>query len=300
MATLPVSQQEVRRIYSDLADEVSRREDRLGEELPVDTTADIPSKLRDAVTNWQTGRKSLRTVPACNAFARQCTEPVPEAIKELLTGLDAIINVLDDIIDTRNLSTQAKVALTLNAAFSSVLMVENCPAEARVDINDILLDYFTAVFQIPLVERELFDDIRNASSPRLQQNAAESFYAYRSRDIDAFARIPATMMDVDPAAQERILEDLRTYRGRRLLFKDITDVERDIADGDTTPVIYFLQTYDRTEDVVEAIEDLHARFTYSDRGWRNYGTILEDLEDPPEDLHSVIRRTQDAIFEPAV
>ena len=108
------------------------------------------------------------------------------------------------------------------------------------------------------------------------------------------------MMDVDEATEQRILGDLRAYRARRLLFKDISDVERDIADGDTTPVIYFLQTSDGPEDVVSAIEDLHARFTYSDRGWRKYGELLEDLEQPPDDLHSVIETTRNTIFQPAV
>ena len=172
MAKLPVSQKEVRRIYADLADDVSEREHRLGAELPIDTTADIPARLRDAITNWQTGRKSLRTVPACNAYARYCDEPVPDPAKEVMTGLDAIINVLDDIIDTRNLTQHTKVALTLNAAFSSVLMVESCPAEAREEINDILLDYLTAVFQIPLVERELFTDITNATTTRDRRSLA--------------------------------------------------------------------------------------------------------------------------------
>lgn len=300
MVTLPVPHTEVERIYTDLADEIAVLEERLSDDLPVETTAGLPDHLHDAVNNWEVGRKSLRTVPACNVYARHCNTPVPDAVKRTLTGLDATINVFDDIIDTRNLTTQSKIALTVNAAFSSVLMVESAPPEANAEINEILLDYFTTVFQIPLVEGDLFERMTDATSPEERRAAAEEFYAYRSRDIDAFARIPAALMDLDPAAEERLLEDLRTYRGRRLLFKDIRDVERDLADGDTTPIIYFLRTCDETEEVVDVVKTLYNRFTYSDAGLLSYGDVLEELEDRPTDLYSAIRQTQQALLEPVV
>lgn len=300
MTRLPVSRREVRRIYADLAEDVSVRERRLGEDLPVDTTADIPARLRETIDKWKRGQKSLRTVPVCNVYARHCDGTVADSMKRTLTGLDATINMLDDIIDTQGLTKRSKVALTLNVAFSSVLMVEGCPPDARAEINDVLLEYFTAVFQIPLVERELLERMTRASSPGERLDAATSFYAYRSRDIDAFARLPATTRDMDPAVEERLLEDLRSYRGRRLIFKDIRDVERDLADGDTTPVIYFLRTCDGTEEIVDVIRDLHSRFTYSGAGRRSYGDVLEELEDAPDDLHAAIRDTRETIFGTAV
>ena len=300
MAPLPVPQSEVRGIYMDLADDVANRERRLGEELPVGRTFDIPARLLDAVDNWETGRKSLRTVPACNVYARHCDDVVPQPVIRTMTGLDAVINMLDDIIDTKGLTTETKVALTLNVAFSTVLMVEGCPPAAKQEVNDNLLEYFTAVFQIPLVERKLFTRMKGATTKEDRLAAAESFYAYRARDIDAFARIPAAVMDVDDEERSQLLSDLRTYRARRLMFKDIHDVERDIADGDTNPLIHLLRTADGTQDVVSDIEDLYARFTYSDAGQRIYGDILQELEDPPANLHSVIRRTRAAVLEPAV
>ncbi|MFB6210137.1 MAG: hypothetical protein ABEI76_01220 [Halobacteriales archaeon] len=280
MVTLPVPHTEVERIYTDLADEIAVLEERLSDDLPVETTAGLPDHLHDAVNNWEVGRKSLRTVPACNVYARHYNTPVPDAVKRTLTGLDATINVFDDIIDTRNLTTQSKIALTVNAAFSSVLMVESAPPEANAEINEILLDYFTTVFQIPLVEGDLFERMTDATSPEERRAAAEEFY--------------------DPAAEERLLEDLRTYRGRRLLFKDIRDVERDLADGDTTPIIYFLRTCDETEEVVDVVKTLYNRFTYSDAGLLSYGDVLEELEDRPTDLYSAIRQTQQALLEPVV
>lgn len=298
MSDIPVPRRKIRRIHSELARDVSVREQDLGRSLPIDATANVAERLRDTIDNWESGRKSIRTLPACNVYARHCERPVPESIMRTLTGLDATVNVLDDIIDTRDLTKQSKVTFTANAAFSAVLMLESCSPRSRDEINDILLEYFTALFQIPLVERKLFDQLREARSSSERRKAAENFYAYRSRDIDAFARLPATAMGVTADEEERFLRDLRAYRSRRLLFKDIRDVERDLDDDDITPVIHFLRTCETTDGVVNAIEDLHGRFTYSDLGQRRYGDILEALEDPPEDLHSVVRNTRNVVVQP--
>ncbi|SFR61113.1 hypothetical protein [Halogeometricum limi] len=297
MTTLAISREEVRSLHADLADDVAGREARLGAELPVDSTADVAARLREVVGKWERGRKSVRTVPACNAYARVCDEPVPESVKRTLTALDATINVLDDIIDTRDLRTQEKIALTVNAAFSGVAMVGSCPPAYRADVEDALLEYYTSVFQIPLVERELFEHMEAADATSQKLAAAEALYAYRSCDIDAFARIPAIVMDVGEETERRMLEDLRAYRCRRLLYKDIGDVERDLVDGDVTPVIHFLGASASTDAVVDSIERLHDRFTYSTVGRRQYGDVLELLEEPPEDLHAAVREARQNVLE---
>lgn len=300
MSSLSIPRHEIRRIYVELADDVAGRERRLGDELPIDTTADVPGHLREAVRNWKSGRKSLRTVPVCNVYARECLEEVPEDIVGAMVGLDGVINMLDDIIDTRNLPTEEKVGLTLNVAFSIALLVEGTPPEARDEVTDILLEYLTAVFQIPLVERRLFDRLSAAETASERQAAAEAVYAYRSRDIDAFARLPASVMDVSEETATRLVSDLRTYRARRLLFKDIRDVERDLADGDSTPIIHLLRTCEEGAGVVAAVEDLHERFQYSTAGASTYGDVLEELEEPPSDLGAAIEHTREMTVETVV
>lgn len=292
MTELAVSRREIRRIQSDLADDIAARERTLADDLPVETPADVPDRIRGLVDSWESGRKSLRTVPVCNVYAAHCGRDVPASVKRSLTGLDATINVLDDIIDTKQLEKETKIALTINAAFSGVLLVENCPADAREAVSELLFDYYTGVFQIPLVERELLERMREASFPAERRDAASSLYAYRARDIDAFARFPAVAMAVDEASEQRLVDDLRAYRCRRLLFKDIADVERDLDDDDRTPVIQLLESCDTTEDVVREIEELYAGFEYSEAGRREYGDVLLELEDAPEDLHEVVSRAR--------
>lgn len=279
----------IHHVYAALANDIQTREQELRDDLPVETTANIHAHLRGVVADWDANRKSLRTVPVCHAYARQLDTPLEDSIKRLLTGLDASVNALDDIIDTKDLAMRDRIALTVNVAFSSVLIAENCPTDTREAIRDLLREYFTALFQIPLVEQDLFTTMKDATTAEQRQRAAEQIYAYRARDIDAFAGIPAITANLDAETERQLLRDLRTYRARRLLFKDIYDVERDIADDDVTPVIHLLRQYESIGDVADAVEGLYLRFSYSEGGDVQYGGILRELERPPDDLRSLLQ-----------
>jgi hypothetical protein len=159
MDELPVEAEEVHAIYLELADEVLAHEESLKEDLPIDATAGVATYLGEVVDSWDDARKSLRTVPAANVYAREMGEPVGSSVLRVLVGLDAEVNVLDDVIDTTDLSTQRRVALTANAAFSSLSIAEHAPPAHRQAITATLREYFTALFQIPLVEARLFEEM---------------------------------------------------------------------------------------------------------------------------------------------
>lgn len=295
MAERPIGSDEIGQLYSDLAEDVSTRERQLREELPIESTAEIHAHLRGVVEDWKNGRKSVRTVPVCEVYRLEIGEPLEESLIQLLTGLDASINVLDDIIDTQELTPQVRIGLTVNAAFSVVLLVENTPPRARDEVGNQLREYFTALFQIPLVEQRLFALMEDAETEDQRQQAAEQIYAYRSRDIDAFADIAAVVSDLDTETKPRVRHDLRTYRARRLLFKDIRDVERDLRDDDMTPVIQLLRHHETTDEIVAAVMDLYRRFSYSEVGNKRYGDRLDELEGEPDDLESVLREAEEHV-----
>lgn len=290
-----VSPGEIRKIYADIAEDVSVREERLREELPIETTAGIHTHLSSVVDDWETGRKSLRTVPVCTVCASELGRPPGNQLKTLLTGLDASVNVLDDIIDTRELPPRVRIGLTVKAAFSTVLIAEHCPPGTRDEIGDRLRDYFTALFQIPLVERRLFASMTAADDQQRRQQAAKRIYGYRSRDIDAFVHLATEVSGLNAEDEQRLLRDLRAYRARRLLFKDIRDIERDLRDDDPTPVSFLLQHHDSIEAVLDGVQDLYARSPYSADGDQRYGDALRELEDAPDDLHSVLREAKEHV-----
>lgn len=288
MVDLLVSEEEIQHIYRDLITDISTREKELRDTIPVGTTADLPAHLRSTRNDWVSGRKSLRTVPVSNAYARELGQPVENSVLRALSGLDVIVNVLDDVIDSQSLTADTRIRLTVNAAFASVFLAENLPTERQKEGGDLLRDYFTALFQIPLVEQQLFDEMGDADSDSGREAAGVQIYSYRARDIDAFARLPALVSEITPAAEQRLIDDLRTYRARRLLFKDIHDVPRDLSDDDMTPIIHLLRHHQSVDDAVDAIERIYAEFEYTEQGNQQYSSLLKDLEEPPSDLQALL------------
>lgn len=289
MAELSVGDDEIYRIYRDLIEDISIREEKHRDEIPIEGTAELPTHLDDIVNDWETGRKSLRTVPVANVYAEEFERSLEESVLRTLTGLDATVNVLDDIIDSQSPTPESRVRLTVNAAFSSVLVAENLPTENRDQANDLLRQYFTALFQIPLVERRLFDEMKAVASDPEREAAAVKSYSYRARDIDIFARLPAISSGVEPDIEQRLVQDLRTYRARRLLFKDIYDVPRDLSDGDITPIIHVLRNGRSVDETVETIERIYAEFEYTNKGIQQYGSILKHLEGIPSDINTLLQ-----------
>lgn len=295
MAEQSVGSDEIEQLYADLAEDVSTRERQLREELPIESTAEIHAYLFGVVKDWKNGRKSVRTVPVCEVYTQELGKPLEESLKQLFAGLDASINVLDDIIDTQELTPQVRIGLTVKVAFSAVLLAENCPPRTRDEVGNQLREYFTALFQIPLVEQRLFASMEDAETEDQRQQAAEQMYVYRSRDIDAFVNIAAVVTDLDTETKMRVRHDLRTYRARRLLFKDIRDVERDLRDNDMTPVIQLLQHHETTDEIVAAVMDLYRRFSYSEVGNERYGERLYELEGKPDDLESLLTEAEERV-----
>lgn len=81
----------------------------------------------------------------------------------MLVGLDALINVLDDTIDTATLDVDEKIMLTSNAAFSSTELLRNIPSDALSDVAERFQSYFTMVSQIIAVEQRLLTEFQKES-----------------------------------------------------------------------------------------------------------------------------------------
>jgi hypothetical protein len=290
---LPVDPQDIHQIYQELADDVRMREQALADEVPVDATAKLAALLEQVVTDWESGRKSLRAVPVLTVYQNHLDEPVSDDIKCLLTGLDALINVLDDIVDTPDAPTKLRIRLAFNAAIAPPLFWRHVPPVHTDELGDLLMQYLVEVFQIPLVENKLLDRFQAADSRRQRLQTARELYAYRARVIGAFAKIPAVVHDVDAETTSRIVGDLCAFRARQLLFKDIHDVERDVRDDDETPVSWLLEHEFEMAMITSFISDLYGEFSYSEAGREAYGELLYLLEGHPEDVEQLLVEQQE-------
>ena len=262
-------------IYEDLVQDVREREQELQEnDLADREVAGVSKLLERPPRTWENDQKSLRTAPSVFVYEEEGME-VDEPTRELLTGLDASINVLDDIIDTQDLGKKERVELTANAAFSGMMSFTNTPDEYRGEVQDLVTQYLTELFQIPMVEEEEIENIKQAETVDGAIEPSRSSYSYRARDIDAFAQIPSLFNEKEYPNQ--LTEDLQSFRAKELIIKDVYDVARDLEDGDITPVIELMNKADTKEEAYEAVEQLIESFEYSESGQANYGNQLDEM-----------------------
>jgi hypothetical protein len=262
-------------LYEELIEDVAERERDLQENDPaIEEVTGVSSLLERPPETWENEQKSLRTAPSVFVY-EQTGHEVDEQTKELLTGLDASINVLDDIIDTKDLGKRERVELTANAAFSGMMSFSNTPDEYRDEVQDMVTQYLTELFQIPMVEQEEIGKIRGAEDVNEAVGPSKDSYSYRARDIDAFARIPSLFNDKE--YPNSLTEDLRSFRAKELIIKDIHDVARDLEDNDITPVIELMNKAESKQEAYNAVEDLIESFEYSTEGGEQYGDQLDQM-----------------------
>ncbi len=261
-----------------------------GEPYPVHESLEWP---RNA---WEDGRKSLRTVPVVETYEHYIQEELSQDVTRSLLSLDIYVDALDEIIDTQQLGTAEKIDLTANVAYAGVhafTALENSNGAAV----DELTHYFTDLFQIPLVEKRLCEAMYSAESEEDVLNAAIKSYGYRSRVMDAFAKLPAMAYDLDEEEYERIRDDLRNSRARSLIYKDIHDVDWDLENNDITPVIVLMERYDDAETVSDYVDRMHESFSYSPESKGQYREVLSETESAPENQESLIREKMDVVSE---
>jgi hypothetical protein len=290
---LPIPSKVIFESYRRMENDVHSREDELTGELPVEDSTGLKRALREQRHRWETGRKSLRSVPVLNAYETVVDESVvsKRSLVRVLLGLDTTINVLDDIIDTPGAGSSLRLQHTINLAFAQTLTIGEVPAEHRDEVGDMLRQYLTEIFQIPTVETRLLNSLEQTPHSDIERRLelATAIQEWRGNGISAFARLPTYYLKEPPVDVESIIADLRALRARQLLYKDIADVERDLEDDDPTIVTVLLQDPGVSiPEAVEFLEAIHNQFSYVAPGGDRYREILTTLERKPGELETAL------------
>lgn len=274
---------EVGAIYERFASDVAETETEI--EVPIGEPAGMGETLREPATELASEHRSVRTVPAINVYQQVTDRSIPESVVAALTGLDTVVNAADDLIDIESLSDGQRLKVCSTILFGHALLVDELGSSSAA--SGILRDYYTALAQIPAVERRLQHQLSQATDRDEKLTIARRVYKYDSVDIEAFARLPGIELDLDPTHIASIVADLRTFRARYLLFEDLRHVDRALEQGDTDPVLYFLQTCESAADATQCIAEIASTFTYPDTE-TGYQDLLRSLERYPESLESMV------------
>lgn len=281
---------EVEAIYRSVVDGTRRVEVRLDSDLPVGV--DIPSVAADLtlpLDAWRDEWKRARSIPALVAVDALVDRPRGDSVARTLVGLDVLVSMLDEFIDTASSDAHRRGVLATNTAFGSFLSFSNVPESC----HGLVWEFLVECAQIPAIERSIGNRLETVEG-ELPTELLVTSYRVRSRDIAGFGRIPATAYEINPDSARTLVADLRTYRAHELIFDDIRDARSDIADGIETPVTWLLRTLDSPTAVAEILAYIYSRFRFIDRGNRDR---LRRLERPPTDVCATIADAMDAVDE---
>lgn len=293
---LLIRPEEIHNRYLQLQKSVATREETI--HTPTGDRYGIASVLEDCVCDWKNGKKSLRTVSVLNAYEYTNYAPIETETIDAMVALDAMVNMLDDTIDTPSPSRDEKIKQTANVAFASTLLHDSIPSHVHETVTRQLYEYFTALFQIPYVESQLLEQLERAPTSHQKVNIAAQIYRYRGRVIDAFVQLPSLIYDSSTQHDEppeQLVDDLHTFRARRLLFKDIGDIERDHRDEDTTPILHQLERTTSPDQVATFVEDVLAQFEYSTESHQSYRPMLRSIENEPPSIRNQLSAQLDRI-----
>ena len=169
------------------------------------------------IEKWKSGKKSLRTFTVVKAFPKEYIK----SIKSILL-IDAIINILDDLID-ENLEDKEKKFYIVELLR---VMAEHQIIASTEEERKLLSTYLVKCITIAILEKFYYSLIKDLEPYDEILSFSNIIYDTRSLDMDIFIQIP--LLGKDDMPKDDIVIVGRAYRALELLKKDILDFEHDI------------------------------------------------------------------------
>lgn len=282
-------------VFSECAEEIEALEGALAEEIPGGSPQGIHRSLEAVAEGLSSGARTMRTHPSINVYARLTDAPIGADLMRALVAFDAKVNAVDDVIDTEGLDQRERTHLMTVVGFSDLFVLEQLPPEHVPAVAAILRRYAVELAQIPSVEHRMRERIRSAATRQGRLDAVTSIYAYRARDMKAFAEIPAVVSELDPGVVERTVGDLCAFRARYLLFEDFRHVERDRSAGHENPIMVLAGAGASADEISGTVHELLSHFSYSAWSGGRYASVLQNLERRPRNLDEAIADAFEAL-----
>lgn len=192
---------------------------------------------------WKSGKKCIRTLSAVKAFPEYSMDSL-----KLLISIDAIVNILDDLLD-ENLEEHVQNVYILE-------IIRILAYYHYQNTNDVLRyhigNYFNKGIIIALLEKHFYDLIKNENRDKKLLEIAINVYNIRSLDIDIFIEIPLLASNTIQC-KDVVLKVARIFRALELIKKDFLDVEYDLEKGQET---LFTMFWNRKNDLRKLISKL--------------------------------------------
>lgn len=193
------------------------------------------------IQKWQSGRKYARTL-----FAMRAIPNYPQNILKLSISIDAIINLLDEILD-EEMNKETK-ALHLVELIRILAIYNHQKLEKKY--LDAIGNYFNKIISIAILENLYRNLIKDEQDFNKIVNYSIQIYDCRALDMDIYAELPLIEL-YGPIDNEtkKLVKIARIFRALNLIKKDIKDLEHD-RENNTETVITLLHDKNDFNDFI--------------------------------------------------
>lgn len=185
---------------------------------------------KNITDKWSKGRKYARTLFIIEAYQ----DEYPIQILETSVLIDAMVNILDDLLD-ENMSSGEKKLYVLE--FLRVFALHNKKVVSK-EAQLIIGEYFFQLISLAVVENH-FDVTLNKENDfdRLIESSIKVLNC-RSMDIDIFHELVFIYrVDYSESERESLKKIARLFRAVNIMKKDVDDMEHDKASGQESLVL---------------------------------------------------------------
>lgn len=179
-------------------------------------------------SRWLRGEKYTRTEFVLRAFGPK----YPEEVLSISLSMDAMINILDDLLD-ENLDPEIKKLFVIEylRVFASYnVMISNLSTNKNVSV------YFNKLIMLAVFENEILNEFSQAYSIKKMVPMALKLSLSRAQDIDIFVQLATEKMKISNNKKDQLMRSARHFRAMNILKKDILDIEHDNKNGQKTLV----------------------------------------------------------------
>lgn len=205
----------------------------------------LTSSSKHVTNKWNKGDKYIRTEYMLEAFSIY----YPRKFLELSIMVDAMINILDDLLDM-DLDKKNKTIYILEYLRVFSLYSLNRPGRT---IQKNMAVYFNKLISLAIAESQYLRLISKEKSLENIIKHSIDLLLTRSLDIDIFVEIATSDIN-DKRETEYIKDSARTFRAFNILKKDVFDIEHDKRQGQETLVTYMFDSKKQLfEDYIKGV-----------------------------------------------
>lgn len=225
------------------------------------------------VSKWKDSRKYMRTF-----FVKKAFPEYPEDIIKISVSLDAIINLLDDILDEKMGKNLKSLYIVELIRIISIYNYQNLEKKYSETVGN----YFNKIISIAILEDFYKDFIKKENDSKKILDLSIQIYNCRSLDMDIFTEIPLIRLynKIDDDLL-KVIKVSRIFRALNLIKKDIKDAQHD-KDNEVETVITLLYDSDDFNNVVNKLI-------------AHYKNTSDKIESDKKDLSTIISNFKEMI-----